>query len=93
MGAGGKTDPEQIRIADISKTYGCPLARAVRARLKEQGVRRGIRTVFSPEPSQSAIETVTAPDGKRRAYVGTISYMPAAFGGFCAAAVLRDLLK
>lgn len=34
MGSGGKTDPAQIQIADISKTYGCALARAVRTRLR-----------------------------------------------------------
>lgn len=94
MGAGGKTDPELIRIADISKSYGCALARAVRARLKEHGVERGVKVVFSPEEvSKSAIRTVVNPDGSKRAYVGTISYMPAAFGGFCASAVLRGLLK
>jgi len=94
MGAGGKTDPEQIRVADISKSYGCALARAVRARLKERGVERGVKVVFSPEAvAKSAIQTVTAPDGKKRAYVGTVSYMPAAFGGFCASVVLRNLLR
>jgi len=94
MGAGGKTDPAQIRIADISKTYGCALSRAVRTRLKERGVERGIKVVFSPEEvPKSAVEVVAAPDGKKRAYVGTISYMPAAFGGFCASVVLRGLLR
>ncbi len=91
MGAGGKTDPSKIQIADISKTYGCPLARAVRTRLKEQRVTRGIKTVFSPEPCQSEIEHTTSPDGKKRALVGTLSYLPAAFGGFCAAAVIDGL--
>ena len=33
MGAGGKMDPEQIRIADISKSYNCNLARMLRKRL------------------------------------------------------------
>jgi tRNA threonylcarbamoyladenosine dehydratase len=29
---------------------------------------------------------------KRSAY-GTISYMPAAFGGFCASVVIQELIK
>lgn len=34
MGAGGKTDPTQIKVADIYKTDVCPLARTMRTRLK-----------------------------------------------------------
>ncbi len=48
MGAGGKTDPAQIRLDDISRTYGCALARAVRSLLREHRVSRGIKVVFSP---------------------------------------------
>ena len=34
MGAGAKTDPSKIRIGFLSKTKNCPLARAVRRRLR-----------------------------------------------------------
>ena len=30
LGTGNKLDPEQLRLADISETYGCPLARVMR---------------------------------------------------------------
>ena len=49
MGAGGKMDPEQIRIADISKSYNCNLARMLRKRLHKLGVYKGVKVVFSPE--------------------------------------------
>ncbi|MBK7883602.1 MAG: ThiF family adenylyltransferase [Chitinophagaceae bacterium] len=49
LGAGGKTDPSQIQIADISKSYQCKLARYVRKRLHESGIRTGVTVVFSPE--------------------------------------------
>ena len=49
MGAGAKMDPSRVRVADISKTTGCALARAVRKRLKGMGVRQGIPVVFSTE--------------------------------------------
>ena len=92
MGSGGKLDPEQIRIADISRTYGCALARAVRAKLRGHGVRRGVRTVFSPEPAApGAVVSAVDETGKRRTTVGTVSYLPALFGGFCASAVIRGL--
>ena len=32
MGAGGRTDPSQIKVADLMKTYNCPLAKFIRKR-------------------------------------------------------------
>ena len=84
MGAGGKKDISQIRIADISKTFGDPLARKVRSELRSRGISKGIVTVFSPEPRCQVKEFTT---------IGTISYMPAAFGCYAAAAALELLLK
>ena len=37
MGTGNKLDPSQFRVADISKTEGCPLARVIRKELKRGG--------------------------------------------------------
>lgn len=92
MGSGGKTDPAQIQIADISKTYGCALARAVRTRLRAVGIHSGVKTVFSPEiASPAAIQNSIDETGHRQSVIGTISYLPAAFGCFCASVVLRGL--
>jgi len=79
MGAGNKLDPAQVAVADIAKSHGCPLARAVRRRLREAGVTRGVRVVFSPE-------VVKTGGG-----FGTLSYMTAAFGVHSAAELLRQL--
>lgn len=49
MGAALRRDPSLIRTADLMDTYGCPLARQVRANLRKKGVGEGIRVVFSPE--------------------------------------------
>ena len=93
MGAGGKLDPTQIQIADISKTFNCPFAQQIRKTLKTHQIRKGITTVFSPEipPKESLIMT----DGtnyKKSAY-GTISYMPATFGAVCASVAIRFFIK
>jgi tRNA A37 threonylcarbamoyladenosine dehydratase len=93
MGAGAKLDPTQIRVVDISKTYNCRLAQYVRKRLKKYKIYKGVKTVFSPEeaPPDSLMYT----DGtnfKKSAY-GTISYLPAAFGGVAASVVIRDLIE
>ncbi len=49
MGAGAKSDPTRIQIADISNTVYDPLARAVRRRLRLQGISSGIPVVYSTE--------------------------------------------
>ncbi len=94
MGSGGKSAPERIQIADISKTYGCALARAVRRRLAGFGVTKGIRTVFSPEEvPRSAVRSWRDEEGCMHSTVGTIAVMPAAFGIFCASAALRAIVS
>lgn len=56
MGAGGRIDPTRIAYADISETYHCALAKAVRKRLKDAGISKGIKVVFSSEqPDRNAI--------------------------------------
>ena len=91
MGSGGKFDPTQIRIADISKSYNCNLARMLRKRLHKLGVYKGVKVVFSPEEVDP--EAVVLSEGEnKKSNVGTISYMPPAFGCFCASVVIRDLI-
>ncbi|MEG1480207.1 MAG: tRNA threonylcarbamoyladenosine dehydratase [Kiritimatiellia bacterium] len=49
MGAARKLDPRSLRVADIAQTQVCPLAKAVRKGLREQGITSGVRSVFSVE--------------------------------------------
>ncbi len=92
MGAGAKTDATKVRIADISKSYNCPLAFVVRKRLRRMGIKRGFKVVFSEElPDRDAI--VECDDRNKKSQVGTISYMPAVFGCICAQAALTYLLS
>ena len=92
MGAGGKVDPSQIRVTDLSKSYECNLARYVRKRLQALGIKKGLKVVFSPEkPDQSKIiesDTVYP----KKSIIGTLSYMPAIFGCTVASVVIRDLM-
>ena len=91
MGAGGKFHPEKIEIADIAQSNHCRLAFYIRKRLHRLGVFDGITAVYSPEPvDESAIVNVN--EQNKVSNVGTISYMPAAFGIFCASVVINGLL-
>lgn len=95
MGAGGRLDPAAIRVADISKSRNCPLARSIRKRLKQETGRnpRGFYAVYSEELADESSLRVVEGEQYKRSYYGTISYMPAAFGLYAASHVIRTLIK
>jgi tRNA A37 threonylcarbamoyladenosine dehydratase len=49
MGSGGKLDPSKIQVADISKTYQCPLAAAYGNDCVRMEFTKGVKAVFSTE--------------------------------------------
>ncbi len=90
MGAGAKCDITKIQMADISKSYNCTLAKAVRKRLSKLGIKKGFKVVFSSElPDEKAVLMVE--EENKVSTVGTVSYMPATFGNFIACHVLLTL--
>lgn len=80
MGAGNKMDPTKFKVADLAASFGCPLAKIMRQRLKALGVTCGVPVVFSPEPPLL------------RGQVGTISFVPPVAGMIVASVVVRSLL-
>jgi tRNA A37 threonylcarbamoyladenosine dehydratase len=91
MGAGGKFDPTRIVISDISETTDCSLARILRKRLHRLGIRNGVTAVYSSEAIDKSKVVPANGEKNKASIVGTISYMPAAFGIACASVVIRDL--
>jgi tRNA threonylcarbamoyladenosine dehydratase len=92
MGAGGKMDPTQIKIADISESYNCRLAFYIRKRLRWRGVHSGFQVVYSPESVNPEAIVATDSDPNKRSVVGTLSYMPAIFGCYCASVAIRSII-
>ncbi len=92
MGAGAKVDPTQIEVKDIGKTHHCPLAHMLRKRLHRKGIRRGFEAVFSAEPLVEG-SMVECDEQNKKSNVGTISYLPAAFGCAVASVVVRGICK
>ena len=92
LGSGGKTDPKQVQVTDISKTYNDGLARMLRKKLHKKGIHTGFKTVFSPEeiPKHAIVQEFSR---NKKTKVGTISYMPAIFGIYCAYVVIDELTK
>lgn len=93
MGAGGKFDPGLVQVADLDDSHTCKLAYYMRKRLHKLGIWKGIKVVFSSEVVSREAVTLSEGEINKKSTVGTISYMPAVFGCFCASVVIRDLLE
>ncbi len=75
LGAAGKLDPTQIRVASIWETQGpCPLARLIRRKLRSVHFGGDFQAVFSDEPVTLAEQTNVA-CGTHRCHCP--SYVPA----------------
>jgi tRNA A37 threonylcarbamoyladenosine dehydratase len=92
MGAGGKMNPEMIKSSDISKSYNCKLARALRKKLNKLGIKKGVKVVYSPEEVPESAVIIDEGTNKKST-VGTISYLPPAFGCHIASVVINDLIR
>ena len=98
MGAGNKLDPTALRVADISETSVCPLARTMRKELKKRGI-ESLKVVYSTEkpqpggPAETGDPADAARGGvsSRRATPGSAVFVPAAMGLAIAAEVVRNL--
>ena len=90
LGTGNKRDAQQLRIADISQTEGCPLARVVRKELRKRGIPHH-KVVFSPELARSAEDGDEAPPPGRRSIPASAMWVPAAAGLLLAQAVILEL--
>lgn len=93
MGSGAKIDPSQIKIADISKTEYCALAKAVRQGLSKMGIKKGLPVVYSTEPANKNAIINTEGERYKKSTTGTISYLPAMFGCYLASYAIRKLCE
>ena len=90
LGTANKLDTTLLRVADISKTEGCPLARVVRKELRARGIVHH-KVVFSPEPARKPLDCGEAPIPGRRSVPASIMWVPAAAGLLMASEVVSDL--
>lgn len=93
MGAGSKVDPTQVKVADISETYNCHLAKYTRKYLHKFGIRKGLKAVFSAEEAASYMNIKVVNGTNKKSSPGTMSYMPAVFGCTVASVAIRDLFE
>ena len=91
MGTGNKLDPTLLQVADISKTYGCPLARVMRRELRNRGIQH-LRVVFSPEEPVPT-EQLEAPPPGRHSVPASNPWVPGSAGLLLGSVVIRDLIE
>lgn len=90
MGTGNKLDPSRFEVTDISKTFGCPLARVMRRELKARGIHH-LKVVFSSEEATTspADTPEIALGGKRPP--GSLSFVPPVAGFLMAGEIIKAL--
>ena len=82
MGAANRFDPMAFKVADISETHTCPLAKKIRKLLAEQGITKGVTVVYSTEKPLSF-----------GGALGSNAFVPPAAGLLVASAAVNLLLK
>lgn len=87
-GTGNRLTTEGLRIADFSKTSGCPLAKKMRLALKKRGFRK-LKMLYSDAPT---VAVAPIEDGGKRT-VGSISYVPAVAGLKLAEGILAAIIQ
>ena len=99
MGAANKLDPSQILVTDLFQTEKCRLARIMRKELRRRGIDSGVEVVYSTEefrPLEAGRREVGEGEAlgyqRRRAPLGSSSYIPPLFGLTMAGVVIRRLL-
>lgn len=85
MGAGNKLDPAAFKVADISKTSTCPLARIMRRKLKDHGITH-LKVVYSEElPVRQS--------GAEARIPSSISFVPSVMGLLIGSEIIKDLIR
>ena len=91
LGTGNKLDPSQLQITDISKTYGCPLARVMRKELKARGILHTL-VLISPEiPAAPDQNEATTPG--RRIVPASLTWVPGCGGLMMGGEAVLDLAR
>ncbi len=90
LGTGNKLNAQALRIADISETHGCPLARVMRKELRARCIEH-TKVLFSPESAAPTEQKETPPPG-RRSVPASLVWVPGCAGLMMGGEVVLDLV-
>lgn len=85
MGAATRTETSSVKVGDLFKSHGCPLAREIRRRLRRNGIQRGIFCVYSTESARKIPKIANDEEndyqrGRKRNKLGSLPTIPGIFG-------------
>lgn len=83
LGTGKRMDPSQLQVTDLMKTEQDPLAKIIRKKIKEKGIKQKIPVLYSKEPPKKV-------DGPR---IASSIFVPSSAGILIASYVFRKLLE
>lgn len=89
MGAGNKLDVSAFRVADISQTKVCPLAKVIRLECRKRGIKK-LKVVYSEEQPIRP-QGDTGEESSRRSIPGSNAFVPSTVGLIIAGEVVREL--
>jgi len=84
-------DLTKLKVADITRTSVCPLARVMRNELKKRRIKR-LKVVFSTETAIEPQIKEISPESKKQT-PGSNAFVPSAAGMIIAAEVVKDLIS
>ena len=90
MGAGNKLDPTRFKVADISETSVCPLARVMRHELKKRGIKK-LKVVYSDEKPAELLGVPSEQESTAKKIPGSTAFVPAVAGLIIAGEVIKDI--
>lgn len=93
MGAANKLSNRNFQVVDISETRVCPLAKVMRRELRNRGISKGVKVVYSPDPIIKPDKINLENTSGKREIPGSISYVPPVAGLIIAGEVISDLLN
>lgn len=91
MGAGNKLDPTAFEIADITKTSVCPLARVVRKKLKDLGI-KDVKVLYSKEEALTPFTSSESKGSAGRPVPGSTAFVPSVAGLIIGGEVVKDIV-
>ncbi len=101
MGAANKMDPTRFKLGDISKTSYDPIAKVMRRKLKDAGITKGLKVIYSTEEPvkqredvmQAIVKDPNSPISKVRMPPASNAFVPPTVGMMMAGVVVNDLVK
>lgn len=100
MGAANKTDPTRFKVEDLFQTSYDPIAKVMRRELRKEGIKKGVKVVYSTEIPvkqreevlQEVVQNPDSPIRKAKQPPSSNAFVPSVAGLIMASVVINDLL-